>query len=159
MLKARTVVGRLDPVKSVIPADAKLASTTVTDSTQKRVVFQQENIKISETKSNNVSPDFLKQFDLTDLDEQQRKMAEDMLMSHVDSFSSSEQDIGCAEGLQLPISLSDSTPVQKTYTAIPKPLYAEVKQYLEDLLNRGWIVKSRSNYASPVVCLGKRMVV
>ena len=155
LLKARTILGRLDPVKSIVPADAKLASTTVSSSTQ-TAVFQQKSTNISETKRQNVSPDFLKQFDLTGLDEQQRKMAEEMLMSHAESFSSAEQDIGCAEGLQLPISLSDPTPVQKTYTAIPKPLYAEVKQYLEDLLNRGWIVKSRSNYASPVVCVRKK---
>eukprot|EP00794_Sanderia_malayensis_P012340 gene12340-13614_t len=37
-----------------------------------------------------------------------------------------------------------------------KPLYVEVKQYVEDLLNKGWIVKSRSNYSSPVVCVRKK---
>jgi len=52
--------------------------------------------------------------------------------------------------------LSDTTPVQKTYTSTPCPLYAEVKHYLEDLLNRGWITKSQSSYASPVVCVGKK---
>ena len=89
------------------------------------------------------------------MDEQKRKIAEEML-SNAEAFSSNEHDIGCAEGLQLPITLSDPKPVQKTYASIPKSLYAEVKQYLEDLLNRGWIVKSRSNYASPVVCVRKR---
>ena len=71
-----------------------------------------------------------------------------MLMSHAESSSSSAQDIECTEGLQLPISLSDSMPAQKIYTAIPK--------YFEDLLNRGWIVKSRSNCASPVICVRKK---
>ena len=54
------------------------------------------------------------------------------------------------------LKLSDTTPVQKTYTSIPRPLYAEVKYYLEDLLNRGWITKSQSSYASPVVCVRKK---
>jgi len=35
------------------------------------------------------------------------------------------------------LELSDMTPVQKTYTFIPHPLYAEVKHYLEDLLFSG----------------------
>ena len=46
--------------------------------------------------------------------------------------------------------------VQQTYNAIPKPLYPEVKQYVEDLLNRGWVQKSRSAYSSPVVCVRKK---
>ena len=59
------------------------------------------------------------------------------------------------EDLQLNINLSDSHPV-KNYTAIAKPLYPEVKQYVEDLLNRGWVRKSRSAYSSPVVCVWKK---
>ena len=48
------------------------------------------------------------------------------------------------------LTLSDPTPVQKTYTSVPRPLYSEVKCYIEDLLNRGWVTKSQSSYASPV---------
>jgi len=54
------------------------------------------------------------------------------------------------------LELSDTTPVQKTYTSIPSSLYAEVKHYLEDLLNRAWINNSQSSYASPVVCVRKK---
>ena len=50
------------------------------------------------------------------------------------------------------INLTDSVPVQRKYTAIPRALYAKVKQYVENLLNRGWIQKSKSAYSSPVVC-------
>ena len=57
LLKGRTVLGRLDPIKSIVPADAKLASTTFSDSTQSRTVFQQKDTNISETKSQSVSPD------------------------------------------------------------------------------------------------------
>ena len=55
------------------------------------------------------------------------------------------------------INLTDSVPVQRKYTAIPRLLYAEVEQYDEDLLNRGWIQKSKSAYSSPVVCARKKM--
>ena len=156
LLKARTVLGRLEPVKSVVPVDIKLNNTPVIESNVIESDIQQRPVTLSEEKMQNISPDFLKQFDLDSLDCEQRKLAENMLLSNAESFSSSENDIGCAEELQLPINLSDPKPVQKTYTAIPKPLYAEVKQYLEDLLNKVWIVKSCSNYSSPVVCVRKK---
>lgn len=52
--------------------------------------------------------------------------------------------------------LHDKTPVKKTYMSVPKPPHQEVKQYLEDLLNRGWITQSRSPYSSPVICTRKK---
>ncbi len=52
--------------------------------------------------------------------------------------------------------MSDDTPVQRNYRPIAKPLYPEVKQYVEDLLNRRWIQKSKSAYSSPVVCVRQK---
>lgn len=49
-----------------------------------------------------------------------------------------------------------TTPVKKTYISVPKPLHQEVKDYLQDLLNRGWISESRSSYSSPIVCVRKK---
>ena len=53
------------------------------------------------------------------------------------SFSQDDDDMGRIEGLQLNLELSDTTPVQKSYFSIPRPLHAEVKHYIEDLLNWG----------------------
>ena len=78
-----------------------------------------------------------------------------MLEEEAESFSKTDDDVRAAEELQVEINLTDSVPVQKKYTSIPRTLYAEVKQYVEDLLNRGWIQKSRSAYSSPVVCVRK----
>ena len=91
-----------------------------------------------------------------DLTEHQKIVVMNMLRDETDSFSKDDEEVGCMEGLQLNINLSDSRPVQKNYTATPKPLYPEVKQYVEDLLNRGWVRKSRSAYSSPVVCVQKK---
>ena len=43
----------------------------------------------------------------------------------------------------------------RRYTIIPKPLFPEVKQHIEDLLNCSWIKHSKSAYSSPVVCVRK----
>lgn len=54
------------------------------------------------------------------------------------------------------ITLKDDIPVQRSYTTIPKPLYQEVKAYIQDLLAKKWIVKSKSPYSTPVVCVRKK---
>ena len=74
-----------------------------------------------------------------------------MLKVEAASFAKNEDDIGCMEDLQMDIELSDSTPVQWNYVSIPRPLYQEVKTYIEDLMNKQFITKSRSSYSSPVV--------
>ena len=51
--------------------------------------------------------------------------------------------------------LKYETPVQKPYHCIPNPLHQEVKHYVEDFLNEGWITKSSPNYSSPVVAVRK----
>ena len=72
------------------------------------------------------------------------------------AFARNDDDVGCVENLELDIRLKDDQPVQKNYISIPKPLYGEVKEYLEDLINRNWICKSRSAYSSPMVCVRKK---
>ena len=78
-----------------------------------------------------------------------------MLHEEAESFSKDDDDIGCIEDLKLKLNLSNLRPVQKTYNHIPKPPFPEVKQHIEDLLNRGWIKHSKSAYSSPVVCVRK----
>jgi len=53
------------------------------------------------------------------------------------------------------VNLKDHQPFQKKYTSVPRPLYPEVKQYIENLLNQNFITKSKSSYSSPVVCVRK----
>ena len=45
------------------------------------------------------------------------------------------------------VNLKDHMPVQKTYYSMPKSPHTEVKNYIIDLLNKGWIKKPKSNYA------------
>lgn len=94
--------------------------------------------------------------DLSHLEEEEQEIARDMLYDESDVFAKDEADIGCIPNLQLKIQLNDQTPVQKRYNAIPKPLYREVKEYVQNLLDHGWIRKSTSPYSSPVVCVRKK---
>ncbi|KAK5884558.1 hypothetical protein CesoFtcFv8_018366 [Champsocephalus esox] len=77
-----------------------------------------------------------------------------MLFEESDVFARVEEDIGCIPDLQLKINVVDNKPVQKNYNSIPKPLYKEVMDYVQNLLDRGWIRKSVPS--SPVVCVRKK---
>ncbi|KAL2084771.1 hypothetical protein ACEWY4_020289 [Coilia grayii] len=94
--------------------------------------------------------------DLEHLSEHQREVVKEMLYEECEAFAYDDNDIGCIPTLNMHITLRDPAPVQKTYMSIPKPLHAEVKEYLQDLLNKGWITPSRSPYSSPVVCVRKK---
>ncbi|KAI3367338.1 hypothetical protein L3Q82_008381 [Scortum barcoo] len=48
-----------------------------------------------------------------------------MLYEESNAFASDNDDIGCIPNLQMVISLKDDIPVQRSYAAIPKPLYKE----------------------------------
>ena len=78
-----------------------------------------------------------------------------MLFEERDAFAMSKNDIGDAKDLKMEINTSDETPVQKTYNSIPRPLFHEVKCHIQDMVNRGWITKSKSAWSSPVVVVRK----
>ena len=71
----------------------------------------------------------LEKFDLLRLTAQQQQVARGMILKEVD----------------MKTQLKDQVPVKKSYNRIPKPLHKKIKEYVEDLLNRGWIVPSESN--------------
>ncbi|KAL3969298.1 transcription factor SOX7/8/10/18 (SOX group E/F) [Sarotherodon galilaeus] len=152
-LESRKVVGYLEPVKTVYAAGIQ---TKVNELTQ-------ENKSGTELKSHNPSNTNQQRpkswdppVDLQHLDENQRAAARKMLREECEAFAYDSDDVGCIPSLRMHISLHDTNPVKKTYMSIPKPLHNEVKEYLQDLLNKGWITPSRSPYSSPVVCVRKK---
>ncbi|KAL1272216.1 hypothetical protein QQF64_028078 [Cirrhinus molitorella] len=94
--------------------------------------------------------------DLDHLSDRQREIAQKMLYEESSVFSKGDDDIGTIPSLQMSITLQDAIPVQRAYSAVPKPLFSEVKGYIQELLAKGWIVKSKSPYAAPVVCVRKK---
>ena len=83
---------------------------------------------------------FMPDVDLSELTEEQQKLAKNMLITECDSFRK-DDEVGCIKDMVMDIKLKDHQPVQKNYLSIPRPLYTEVKQYIEDLLNRQFITK------------------
>lgn len=160
------------PVCNHTQHDITLNSFTVLGSVQQidKIV---ETDQISSTEVNNVdSPvsvdgdckDQIEQLsqlwhppvDLSHLNNEQQETVKKMLYEESNAFARDDHDIGCVPSLQMGITLKDNIPVQRSYAAVPKPLYKEVKEYIQDLLAKKWIVKSKSPYSAPVVCVRKK---
>ena len=93
---------------------------------------------------------------LDHLTSEQQAAVKQMLREESGTFAMHKDDIGYIENLKMDINLTDEVPVVKTYNAIPRPLYDEVKNHVQDLLNKGFIRKSTSPYAAALVCVRKR---
>ena len=157
VLKKGTVLGTLQVVEAVIT----LATGSDVSKCRAEEFYPEEisvdNISVtgkSECEEKSWDPPV--NIECTGLSEEQVKKIKQLLREECASFSKDENDIGCAPDLELNIKLSDSEPVKKTYSSIPPPLYREVKDYVFDLVNKGWIRKSSSPYSSPVVCVRKK---
>ena len=148
-LKSRTVLGRLQLVQSVTPVEVRLKNDHT--NIQKPIVSESNDFIVSETHDCTAInlPDHLKDVNLGDLTNEQRTLASRLLIEQADAFSKADDDVGCIPNLQMDIPLNDKTPVQKNYVAVPRPLYPEVKSYVEDLLNRILFVDQLRRTALP----------
>ena len=152
VIPKRSVIGRIELLQSVTPLDVKLNESPEKSKDTDRVTQSTDKLDKDLTDV----PDFIRDIDLSGLSEEQKHAALKLLSEERDSFAKDESDIGCIPDLKLSINLTDNVPVQKNYVAVPRPLYPEVKAYIEDLLNRNFISKSTSPYSSPVVCVRKK---
>ena len=161
-LVPRTVLGQIQRVKTIYPADTRPVQVEG-GSTSPAEVSEGKESRTSQQREEHGGTVALKDESLWDppvsvahLTSEQQQKVKQMLREESGAFSKDDKDVGCIPSLELKIRLSDTTPVRRTYTSVPKPLHKEVKEYLEDLLNRGWIKKSRSPYSSPIVCVRKK---
>ena len=163
-LHSRTILGNIQLIRSVTPLEVKLKekpgeaeeiSEVSVSKKSSQVESNEENSEEKPQVSAIKDDQFLPNVDLSHLTPKQRREAEKMLREECASFSQNDE-VGCLPDAQMKINLSDERPVQRRYNSIPRPLYPEIKTYIEDLLNRKWIQKSNSPYSSPVVAVRKR---
>ena len=156
-VKSRTTLGHLNLVQSVTPLEVRLRESIPDDHANQREAREHTSEHLDPLENSPVTlPTHLQNIELGGLSEEQKHRAMQMLSEEGDSFATGDHDIGCIEDLKMDIKLTDPTPVQKNYVAVPRPLYPEVKSYIEDLLNRQFIKRSSSSYSSPVVCVRKK---
>ena len=149
-------MGRLQLVRSVTLLEVHLNDGSTEDQNDSPVENSEINNSTMKSPSSHESVACkVPEVDPSGLTPEQQQQAREMLYQEADAFASHDEDIGCIEQLQMNIKLTDNEPVQKNYLSIPRPLYPEVKAYIENLLNRKFIRKSTSPYPSSVVCVRK----
>lgn len=79
-----------------------------------------------------------------------------VLEENDEAFSKDDLDVGACDIVKHVIKLTDDKPVSLPYRKIPPHLIQEVRQLLQDMLNKGIIRKSFSPYASPLVLVRKK---
>jgi hypothetical protein len=149
LLGKRTVLGTVQGLTSLITLADKRVDAAAQVSVKTCSVSDQDGQKSCEEA-------FGLGLQGTDLTEKQVCQIKALILEEKDAFSKDEEDVGCAPELEMEIKLKDDEPVRRTYTSVPKPLHKEVKDYIVDLVNRGWVRKSKSPYSSPVVCVRKK---
>ncbi len=153
IIPKHTEIGQLQLVKSVTPIEVTAKKQEAKSEIENSATGNQFNEKSALGTNTNERSMFI----LGDnLSSKQRESVMKMLSEEEESFSRGNSDIGCARDLQMEVKLHDQTTVQYTYRSIPRYLYDEVKAYIEDLLNRGFITQSSSPYSSSVVCVHKK---
>ena len=98
----------------------------------------------------------LEKTDLSGLTCDQRQQVRALIKEESSVFSVDADDFDNVTSPQMQIHLSDKTPVQQNCNSVTKTFHDELKNYIEDLLNKKWIINSQSSYSSPVVAIRKK---
>ena len=161
-IEPKLKLGDLIEVSSITPSNVYLKTKeddpeTSEDNVRLSAVETEESIAISQDKDMDEKyRQQLLKIELPDeLSTDDRELVRKMLWEERDAFAPDEETIGCAEDLVMEIRTTDENPVQKRYNGIPRPIMTEVKAHIEDMLNRGWIKRSKSSWSSPVVIVRK----
>ena len=99
---------------------------------------------------------WIPEVDLAHLTEDQQKLMRNMLDEVKEVFSRNDSDIGNIKEFEMKIHLTDNVPVKEAYRKVPRHMYNEVKNYIDDLIANGWVRESCSSYSSPIVCVRKK---
>ena len=163
VIKGRTILGSLKAISTMVPIPCKWSTSENSDNSEEigsNSDASECKVDMSQPVTQENHDDESKQWnpdiDLSHLTKDQQEAVRKVLREECAVFAKDENDIGNATDLKLKINLSNDTPVKKSYISIPPPLYKEVKEYLENLLVNGWIHRSASSYASPIVCVHKK---
>ncbi len=152
-MPSKTVIGSIQRITDCYPVhpEEHMVNSVVAESSQ---------TPSCSTKGSSQGDPQEKHFDppvnLDHLTIEQQVVVKQMLREESGAFARHKDDVGFMKNLKMDIKLTDEVPVAKTYNAIPRPLYDEVKNHIQDLLNKDFIRKSITPYAAVVVCVRKR---
>ena len=106
--------------------------------------------------SNHQDPDFDQLKINPDLKTEDQQQLKDLVKKCTDVFAWTDKDLGFTDLIEHEIHLVDDTPICQPYRRIPPSVIEEVRDHLEDLLERDVIRPSTSPFAAPIVIVRKK---
>ena len=86
----------------------------------------------------------------------EKREAERIFREYADVFTREGEELGCTSTMHHRIHTEDDLPVNQRHRRIPPNQFEEVKEHLQNLLEKGVIRPSQSDYASPIVLVRKK---
>ena len=140
-LAKRTVVAQCEPANLIPKAQVKIETVPATEDSKEEGQW------------------LLDKLDLEGMEhwtDQEKEGATELLLRNADLFSRHSLDLGETTLCTHEIQLTDTKPFKEAYRRIPPALYDEVRTHLQEMLDLGAIVPSKSPWASPVVLVRKK---
>ena len=79
-----------------------------------------------------------------------------MFQKHKDVFSKKGEPLGCTKTVQHKIHTTDDIPIKQPFRRLPPQMWQSVQDHLNELMKKGIIQESQSDYASPIVIVRKK---
>ena len=122
----------------------------VVDSPISAVNIQQENKKKEEMLQS------LVQASESELTKNEQDMFLQLLQQYIDVFASTPAELGCTDKLQHKINNGEHKPIRQPVRRVPPHRREEVRNLLDDMLQKKVIEPSSSPWASPIVLVKKK---
>ena len=133
-----SLIGSVHSVSAVIPM---MRTVEVKPQKPKRKAtanaVSTEELKVEEEVEEEVDDEWMPEFDLSHLNEDQKKMMTNMLKEVKDVFSRSDLDIGDIRDFEMKINLTDNVPVKEPYRKVPRHMIRKSRTLLMIWLRMG----------------------
>ena len=146
MIAGRTPLGWVNKVGHVVGSEVEFKEG------EDQIIVQCSRVEVASQSKPQV------QVDLSDVDcsPSERRQLEQLLEEFQDTLTTDELNVGHTDRVKHRIPVKDDIPVVQPYRRIPPTQLGEVKQHLQELLEKEIIRPSSSPYASPIVLVRKK---
>ena len=161
-LKPKTCLGTIQDVEEVVGGEQLefvLGSNEVVVSCSVDADYEESSSQIpSSTAKYQTTEEYTCGITLEDFQgtEKEKAHALQIFKKYADVFAQEGEELGCTPTVRHRIHTEDDVPVNQRYRRIPPNQFDEVKKHLQQLLDKGVIRPSQSDYASPIVLVRKK---
>ena len=156
-IKPGTRIAKTQPIAEIVSSQQNV--NIIPSGNEIRV----EKTEVVSDKAENFSKDLdtdnsLPNVDLSSFDgtTEESEKIRDLLKKHESIFMKKGEPLGCTKTVRHTITTVDEIPVSQPYRRIPPHLVEEVRNHLNELLQKGVIQESSSAYGAPIVLVRKK---